>query len=110
MYNYFYCFIVAGPPTITSAEQVSPGTTIRVSWSAPAEGAPVTGYRVFYTSNGVTESQSVGLTDTTNLNGLINDGRSYTITVEATSEHLSGLSDVIDVVLLGELSINPPFP
>ena len=105
MYSYFYCFTVAGPPTITSAEQVSPGTTIRVSWSAPAEGAPVTGYRVFYTSNGVTESRSVGRRVTsTNLNRLVNDGRSYTITVEATSEHLSGVSDAVDVVLLGELS------
>ena len=105
--SFIVCGTVAGPPTITSAEQISPGTTIRVSWDPPTEGATVTGYRVSYTSSGSpvsTGSQSVGPSVTsTDLTGLVsNDSRTYTISVEAESEHLSGVSGDVDVVLLGE--------
>ena len=84
-------------------EEVSPGT-IRVRWSPPTEGAPVTGYRVNYTSRGSPQlsastmhrSRSIDRSDTKyylDFRGLvIEDGGSYTVTVEAECEHLSGVS------------------
>ena len=66
----------------------------------------MTGYRVNYTSSGSPDSdgfESVGPNVTSrDLTGLINDGRTYTITVEAESRHFSGVSGAMDVVLLGE--------
>ena len=89
---------------------MSPGTTIRVSWNPPTEGATVTAYRVVYTSSGSPSSsgsQTVGPTDTSiDLTNLINDGRTYTITVEAESEHFPGVSDDMDVKLLREFMIH----
>ena len=90
---------------------MSPGTTIRVSWSPPTEGATVTGYRVIYTSSGSPSSggsQTVGPTVASmNITDLINDGRIYTITVEfmTVSDHFPGVSDDKNVLLLGESSI-----
>ena len=91
---------VASPPTLQSAEQVSPGTTIRVTWSHPSGGATVTGYRVHYSGGGDEGSVSVSASATTaDLEDLMNDGRTYTISVEAQSEHLSGESDTMNVPL-----------
>ena len=87
-----------------------PGTTIRVIWSPPTEEATVTGYRVNYTSSGSpssSRSQSVGSTDTSiDLTGLINDGSTYTITVEAVAEHFPGVSEDMTVPLLREFMIH----
>ena len=104
------CVTVAGSPTITSAQQVSPGTTIRVRWSPPTEEATVTGYRVVYTSSGSPSSSGSQTLDPTATNiditDLINDGRAYTITVEAESDHFPGVSDDRTVPLPGELMIH----
>ena len=78
-----------------SLAQVS-ATAVRVEWSQPSGGASVTGYVVHY-SNGVTNSVS-GLPPTFTsyeITGLIN-GRAL---VEATSEHLSGESETMTIVL-----------
>ena len=95
------CVTVAGPPTITSVALVSP-STIRVYWSPPTKGAAVTGYRVNYTSRGVpqfpgsathrsrTMERRDRYLDFTHL--VFENGISYTITVEALSEHLPGVS------------------
>ena len=77
--------------------------SIRVYWSPPTEGAPVTAYRVNFTSRGSPESPAsiihrsrttqqlyTRYIDFTHL--VIEDGGSYTVTVEAQSEHLSGVS------------------
>ena len=89
----YLCDTVADPPTITSVEQVSPGT-IRVSWNPPTKGAPVTGYKVYMSNNTqFQEYQTAGPTDTSSdLTIIISDNRTYNITVEAESEHLSGVS------------------
>ena len=90
---------------------MSPGTTISVSWSPPSEGgATVTGYTVVYTSSGSppsSESQTVASTVTSmDITNLINDDRTYTITVEAESDHFPGVSDEMTVPLLREFMIH----
>ena len=53
----------------------------------------MTGYTVHYSGGGDTGSVNVGSsTAATTITGRIKDGRTYTITVEAKSEHLSGVS------------------
>ena len=63
----------------------------------------MTGYTVYYSGVMDTASVNVGSsTTTTTITGRINDGRTYTITVEAKSMHLSGESTAS--VTLGEWS------
>ena len=91
---------MADPPTILSAGQVSPGTIIAVTWNSPQEGAPVIGYVVHYTGGDDVGSVAVSSSSTsTDISGLTNDGRTYTITVEALSEHVSGESTAANIVL-----------
>ena len=91
---------VASPPTVQSAEQVSPGTTIRVTWSHPSGGAAVTGYLVHYNGGGDEGSVSSTVSATTaDLEDLLNDGRTYTISVEAQSDQISGESNIMNVPL-----------
>ena len=53
----------------------------------------MTGYTVHYSGGGDTGSVNVESSATTvTITGLMNDGRTYTITVEAKSVHLSGES------------------
>ena len=88
---------VASPPAIQSAEQVVSGTTVTVTWSSSSGGAAVTGYIVHYTCNsdGVPQSVAVPSSSTTaDLAGLDN-GCTYTISVEAQSEHISGESATV---------------
>ena len=89
---------------------MSPGTTIRVIWKPPTGGATVTGYRVNYVSSGSppsSGSQSVGSTNTSiDLTDLINDGRTYTVTVEADSDHFPGVSDDMIVAIPSEFMIH----
>ena len=60
----------------------------------------MTGYTVHYSSDGDTGSVNVGSsTTTTTITGRINDGRTYTIAVEARSEQLSGESTATTVIL-----------
>ena len=91
---------VASFPVIQSADQVPPGNKIRVTWSQTLGGAPIISYRVYYSGDDdvgyVARESSNTLVD---IDGLINDGRIYTISVEALSVHLSGESTAVDVVL-----------
>ena len=90
---------VATDPTIVLLSQVS-ATTVRVEWSQPSGGASVTGYNIHYSNNGVTNS-ALGLSSTStsfNITGLTN-GRTYSISVEATSELLSGESETEPITL-----------
>ena len=96
---------VASDPTIVSLVQVS-ATAVRVGWSQPSRGATVTGYNIHYSSNGVTNSIS-GLPSTSTsheITGLTN-GRIYSISVETTSEHLSGESNPMTIVVC-KFSVN----
>jgi len=46
-----YVIIGASPPTNLSAQPTSP-TSIRISWTPPASGATVVGYRISYQAEG----------------------------------------------------------
>ena len=80
---------------IESLERTVPGT-VRVVWSQPTGGAPVTEYIIHYTTTDSSDSAdmitgiSAGSTST-DITGLTG-GDSYTISVEARSGHLSGES------------------
>ena len=94
----FPSFSVASVPIINSANQIPPGNTIRVTWRQPIGGAPVISYRVYYSGGddvGYMESSNT----TVDIADLVNDGRIYTISVEALSLHLSGESSTMNVLL-----------
>ena len=89
---------VAGDPTLTALDQISP-TTVRVIWSPPSGGTTVTGYVVHYIGGGSVGTETVSSSSTsTDITGLTS-GATYTISVEATSQYLSGESDEMNVTL-----------
>ena len=58
----------------------------------------MTGYVVHYSSNGVTNSiPGLPPTSTSHVITGLTNGRIYSISVEATSEHLSGESEIISL-------------
>ena len=76
-------------------------TTVRVEWSQRSGGASVTGYSVHYNSNnGVTNSVS-GLPSTSTSHDItgLTSGGTYYISVEATTQHLSGESGTMTIIL-----------
>ena len=81
-----------------SLEQTSPDT-VTVIWSPPSSGATVTGYVVHYkTATSVrTRFVSQDLTNTFLMS--LTGGVTYTISVEATSQHLSGESEKMNITL-----------
>ena len=83
---------VASAPTITSLEQTS-STTVRVEWSQPPGGAEVTGYVVHYISGGSIRSEAVSSSSTSTTISGLTVGHTYTISVEALSQHLYGVSE-----------------
>ena len=90
---------MADAPSITSL--VQEGTTLTIMWIQPTEGgAPVIGYIVHYTrDDGSPRTKSVGSSTTsTEITGLTND-RTYTISVEATANGLSGESEEMIITL-----------
>ena len=91
----FSIYSVANAPIITAIHRTATGI-LRVEWSQPTGGAPVTKYIIHYTdSNAINAnagSNSVDISD-------LNDGEVYTVTVEARSEHLSGESEPITITL-----------
>ena len=92
---------VAGDPSLTSLNQIS-STTVRVTWSPPSGGATVNGYVVHYRTVGSVRTDAILSSSTsTDITGLTN-GTTYTISVEATSQHLSGESEEL-TISLGEL-------
>ena len=83
--------LVATDPTVLLV-QVS-ATAVRVEWIQPSEGGSVTGYVVHYSDGSTDRSMSAAVSSTSaDITGLAN-GRIYFISVEATSEQLSGESE-----------------
>ena len=64
----------------------------------------MTGYTVHY-SDGSTDRSMAASSTSTDITGLVNDGRTYSISVEAASEQLSGESDPMTITLR-EFSMN----
>ena len=76
-------------------------TSIRVSWSPPTPLGDTTGYRIYYSDGDSSDSVDVsgGSTDNYTLTGLVM-GATYTISIEATSEHLPSESSVETIITL----------
>ena len=91
---------VSSAPTITSLEQIS-ATAVRVEWSQPSEGATVTGYVVHYSDGDTNRTDNVAASSTSSDITHLTSGLTYTISVEATSQHLSGESDEWTLTLGG---------
>ena len=89
---------MAGDPIVVILNQMS-ATAVSVAWVQPSEGATVTGYVVHYSDGTTDRMKSVAASSTsTDITGLTS-GLTYTISVEATSQHLSGESDDVDITL-----------
>ena len=85
--------------------QGSDPTTVNVSWTAPVSGDSVTGYRIYYQTEGEQGSVDVGASATQHtLTGLCGE-RNYSIYLVALSAQLP--SPVVGpvVVTLGELQL-----
>ena len=78
---------VASAPTNLMAVQKDL-TSIRVSWSPPTPLGDTTGYRIYYSDSDSSSYVDVsgGSTDNYLLTGLVM-GTTYTISIEATSQH-----------------------
>ena len=98
LYKNSFLFSVAGDPILTSLDQISP-TTVRVTWSPPSGGATVTGYVVHYMNGGSVGTETVSSSSTSTDITDLSRGTAYTISVEATSQHLSGESEEMTVTL-----------
>ena len=88
---------MAGYPTLTSLNQIS-STTVRVTWNPPSGGATVTGYVVHYIGGSFRRKNVPSSSTSTDITGLTS-GFTYAISVEATSQHLSGESGVMTITL-----------
>ena len=80
---------VASAPTNLLAVQEGP-TSIKVSWSPPTPLGNTTGYRIYYSDSDSSDSVDVsgGSIDNHLLTDLVM-GATYTISIEATSQHIS---------------------
>ena len=94
------CYVspVAGNPTLVSLEQTFP-TTVIVRWSPPSGGATVTGYVVHYRNTTSVRTKGVSQTLTGTFLLSLTSGATYTISVEAISQHLSGESEKMNITL-----------
>ena len=89
---------MAGDPIVALLSPMS-ATAVSVAWVQPSGGATVTGYVVHYSDGTTDRMKSVAASSTsTDITGLTS-GLTYTISVEATSQHLSGESDDVDITL-----------
>ena len=97
-YELFYISAVAGDPTLIPLDQISL-TAVRVTWSPPSGGATVTGYVVHYRTGSSVESKTEPSSSTSTDITDLTSGATYTISVEATSQHLSGKSEEMMITL-----------
>ena len=63
-------------------------TTVNVSWTAPVSGANVTGYRIYYQTEGGRGSVDVGVSTTQHVLTGLCGGRNYSIYLVALSAQL----------------------
>ena len=83
----------ASPPTNLSAQPTSP-TSIRISWTPPASGATVVGYRIYYLAERAQGgpinhgSVDVGASPTQHALADLQGGLLYTVTMVTKSHYL----------------------
>ena len=94
----FTFYAVSSSPILDSARLTS-STSVRVEWSQPSGGATVTGYVVHYSDGDTHRIESVPASSTSSLITGLTNCITYTFSVEATSEHLSGESENVIVEL-----------
>ena len=70
-----------------------------VQWSQPSEGATVTSYVIHYSNGTTNKSKKVTASMTNTIITNLTIGPKYTVTVEATSNHLSGVSNNMAITL-----------
>ena len=87
---------VARSPNLLLVVQTS-ATSVIVEWSQPSGGATVTGYVVHYSDgvNNMTERVPASFTSHSITN--LTRCSDYTFSVEAASEHISGLSRTVEL-------------
>ena len=92
------------PQNVSAIQRNSTEVQVKVSWSAPASGATVTGYDIYYeTTGGSEQSVTVGAAATEyTLTGLMN-GRTYSISIVALSAQLPSILTGPVSVTLGQL-------
>ena len=74
-------------------------TAVGVAWVQPSGGATVTGYVVHYSDGTTDRMKSVAASSTSTDISSLSSGRTYTISVEATSSQLSGESEVVTIAV-----------
>ena len=89
---------MTGDPTLTSLDQIS-STTVIVTWNPPSGGATVTGYVVHYRTATTIRTKHLPTTSASTFLTGLTSGATYTISVEATSQHLSGESAEMTIAL-----------
>ena len=94
--------IAAESPTNLVVEQEAL-TSIRVSWSPPVSGASVTGYRIYYQTEGDQGSVDVGASATQHVLSGLRYGFSYAITIVTVSPHIPSPLFGPATIKLGEL-------
>ena len=93
------------PPTDVAGVQDGL-SSIRVTWTPPSPLGDTTGYRIDYINGGgstVSVNISDGTMKTYTLSGLLRQD-TYTLSITATSEHLSSTTLSVDPIKLGEFN------
>ena len=88
----------ADSPTNLTAERVN-STSIRISWIPPASGPAVTGYRIYYQTEGDQRNVGVNATEFTITSLTTSDA--YNISVVALSEHLPSAVVGLEIIMPG---------
>ena len=83
-----YSPAAAAPPTQLTAVQGSDPTTVNVSWTVPVSGDSVTGYRIYYQTEGDQGSVDVSARATQHVLTGLCGGRNYSIYLVALSAQL----------------------
>ena len=83
-----YSPAAAAPPTHLTAVQGSDPTTVNVSWTASLSGDTVTGYRIYYQTEGDQGSVDVGASTTQHSLAGLCGGRNYSSYLVALSVQL----------------------
>ena len=106
----FFLSAAANAPTGPAAEVVG-HTSIRVSWTAPTSGAPVTEYRIYYheenSQGGIINPNSIDVDASTtehNITIVLTAGHRYNITVRALSRQLPSPAVSPPTVTIGKLT------
>ena len=98
MCTFAHIFTVASAPTITSLNQMS-ADAVNVEWNRLFGGAPITGYVVHCSNGSIERNKIVSNSSTSHIIMGLTNGLTYNVSLEATSQHLSGESEDMAITL-----------